>query len=319
MASKKLTYDALREQYATLWASMEIRVSKAADIEATARKIIGNKTRYIAVQDVTAVPWYVVGTIHAMEGGCDFSTHLHNGDPLTARTVQVPAGRPKAPPADGKRYSWKESAIDALTMHDLDKVRDWPVERICYELERYNGFGYRNFHTDVLSPYLWSGTNHYSRGKYVADGKWSSTAVSGQSGAAGILKRISELDPSVVLTLSTQTEIVRPADIEEKVASPAEAFTRTPETVPVARTVKSSRTISGAIVMLGATVGASFKDAIGLLMEAAGQIETMAPVGKILSDLGVTTERVLFALAIAGIAWVVFARIDDAHKGVNAR
>jgi lysozyme family protein len=315
MASKKLTYEALREEYATLWASMETRASKDGDIDATARKIISKKTRYTAVEDATGVPWYVVGVIHAMESGCNFATHLHNGDSLSKRTVLVPAGRPKAPPADGKMYSWKESACDALLMKSLDKITDWPVERICYELERYNGFGYRNYHADVLSPYLWSGSNHYSRGKYVADGKWSATAVSGQSGAVAILKRISELDPSVVPVLSTETAIVRPADIEEKVADPAEAFTRTPERVPVAKTLKGSRTISGTLATFAATIGAIFKDAIGVVMEAAGQIEIMAPVATVLTNLGVTTERVLYTVAIAGLAWVLFAKLDDTMKG----
>ena len=217
------TYNELREEYARLWASMEIRPSKAADIEATASKIIGKKTRYKAVEDETGVPWFVVGVIHAMEGGCDFATHLHNGDSLARRTVQVPAGRPKmgTPP-----FSWKESACDALNMKSLGQIKDWSAERICYELERYNGWGYRTYHASVLSPYLWSGTNHYSRGKYIADGKWSSSAVSGQSGAVAILKRMAEMDATIEIGAVVHTEVAEPADIEEKVATPAEAFPR---------------------------------------------------------------------------------------------
>jgi lysozyme len=96
-----------------------------------------------------------------------------------------------------------------------------------------------------------------------------------------------------------------------------------PQTVeaptPVAKTVKGSRTISGALVTLAGTIGAFFKDAIGIVMEAASQIEIMAPAATVLSGLGFTTERVLFAMAIAGIAWVLFARIDDAKKGANTR
>jgi lysozyme len=90
-------------------------------------------------------------------------------------------------------------------------------------------------------------------------------------------------------------------------------------TAPVAKTVKGSRTISGALVTLAGTIGAFFKDAIGIVMEAASQIEIMAPAASVLSGLGFTTERVLFAMAIAGIAWVLFARIDDAKKGANTR
>jgi lysozyme family protein len=133
----------------------------------------------------TGVPWWWIATAHQMESGGSFTRHLHNGDPLTARTVQVPKGRPKTgkPP-----FSWTDSAIDALTMspHELDKVERWGIARALYELERYNGFGY--FAHQINSPYLWSYTTLYEKGKYVADGKWSASAVSKQCGAAAIIK-----------------------------------------------------------------------------------------------------------------------------------
>lgn len=199
--AKQPRFEDLASEYTELWASMQIRDTKAADINATAGKILEKKTRYHAVEAETGVPWFVVGVIHAMECGLRFDRHLHCGDPLTARTVHVPKGHPKAPPADGVRYSWAESAIDALELKNLGAIDDWSVARICYELERFNGFGYRNFHPDVLSPYLWSGTNHYTRGKYVADGQWSSSAVSGQSGAMALIKRLAELDADVAQRL----------------------------------------------------------------------------------------------------------------------
>ena len=59
-----------------------------------------------------------------------------------------------------------------------------------FQLEGYNGFGYRDHHPTVPSPYLWSFSNHYTRGKYVADGRFSPTAVSQQCGAAVLLKRL---------------------------------------------------------------------------------------------------------------------------------
>ena len=76
-------------------------------------------------------------------------------------------------------------------------MADWSLERLLYELEGYNGWGYRLFHAHVKSPYLWSFSNHYTSGKYVADGRWSDTAVSRQCGAALIIKRLeqrSEID-----------------------------------------------------------------------------------------------------------------------------
>jgi hypothetical protein len=44
----------------------------------------------------------------------------------------------------------------------------------------------------VLSPYLWCFSNHYTKGKYVSDGRWSETAVSQQCGAAVLLRRMAE-------------------------------------------------------------------------------------------------------------------------------
>jgi len=60
-----------------------------------------------------------------------------------------------------------------------------------FKLEGFNGFGYRTRHPEVLIPYLWSFTNHYQKGKFVADGKFDPNAVSKQCGAAAILKPLS--------------------------------------------------------------------------------------------------------------------------------
>ncbi len=46
----------------------------------------------------------------------------------------------------------------------------------------------------MLSPYLWSGSNHYRRGKYRSDGEWDPDLVSRQIGSAVLLRRLAELD-----------------------------------------------------------------------------------------------------------------------------
>jgi lysozyme family protein len=134
------------------------------------------------------VPWYVVGIIHSLEAGSDFTRHLHNGDPLTARTTHWPPGHPATgrPP-----FTWEASATDALRLKGFDTWRDWTIAGTLYKLEAYNGFGYRDHHPDVPSPYLWSFSNHYTRGKYTSDRHFSRTAVSQQCGAAVLLKRLS--------------------------------------------------------------------------------------------------------------------------------
>ena len=92
------------------------------------------------------------------------------------------------------------SAADALKLRKIDRVADWSLARILYELEGYNGWGYRKFHQHVKSPYLWSFSNHYTQGKYIADGTWSDTAVSGQGGAAVLIKRLEQRGEISILT-----------------------------------------------------------------------------------------------------------------------
>lgn len=179
----------LRAEYARLYASCEIRVEKFSAADSIVDKLLHNKNRYQAVAKKLNVPWYFVAAVHNLESSQRFSRHLHNGDPLTARTRQIPKGRPRTgnPP-----FTWEESATDALVLKRLDKVEDWSLPRILYELESYNGWGYRSYHPEVLSPYLWSFSNHYTQGKYIADGTWSHTAKSKQCGAVVVIRRLEE-------------------------------------------------------------------------------------------------------------------------------
>ena len=73
-------------------------------------------------------------------------------------------------------------------MTDLKK---WTLAATLFKLEGFNGLGYRTRHPEVLSPYLWSFSNHYTKGKFVADGKFDPSAASKQCGAAVILKSLS--------------------------------------------------------------------------------------------------------------------------------
>jgi lysozyme family protein/peptidoglycan hydrolase-like protein with peptidoglycan-binding domain len=173
-------------EYGELWRSCRPRRARLSAIDALCDRINGARSRYEAVGRV-GVPWYVIGIIHTLEGGGDFRTHLHNGDPLTARTVHVPAGRPVTgtPP-----FSWEESAADALSYTGLDRNRDWSIPGTLYVFEAYNGFGYRP--RGINSPYLWSFSNHYTKGKFVADGRYSATAVSAQCGAAVLMRRLDD-------------------------------------------------------------------------------------------------------------------------------
>lgn len=177
---------AVRMELGALWESCV--VTDALRFESACARIRLNRALYVEIARRVGggVPWMVIGAIHQRESNGDLKAHLHNGDPLTARTVHVPKGRPKngQPP-----FTFLESAVDALTMpgKEWEKVGRWTAARTLWECELYNGLGYR-LYRGIPSPYLWAGTNHYSAGKYVADGRWSATARDRQPGVAGILK-----------------------------------------------------------------------------------------------------------------------------------
>jgi lysozyme family protein len=183
------SYGELREDYVRLWQAMRIPAGTVAAVDARVRAIARGAPRYDQVSNATGVPWYVIGIIHEMEAGLKFTAHLHNGDPLTDRTVQVPAGRP---PSGVPPFDWEDSAIDALMMKNLNAVKLWAIERIAYQLEAYNGWGYRTRETGINTPYLWASTNNYRKGKFVRDRVFDPDAVSRQIGAMAMLRRLIE-------------------------------------------------------------------------------------------------------------------------------
>jgi lysozyme family protein len=175
----------LAQEYQSCFDRCRVREEFRGNVEYYLKRLRQGQPSYQMVENEMGVPWPFVGIIHAMECGFNFAGHLHNGDPLTSRTVQVPKGQPKTgtPP-----FTWLQSALDALRLKKLDQVEDWTVPRMLYLLEAYNGFGYRK--RAVASPYLWSFSNLYTQGKFVKDGKFDPNAVSKQCGAGLILKAV---------------------------------------------------------------------------------------------------------------------------------
>lgn len=179
-------FEAVAQDYYSRFATCEPRSHRRPEVEHLANRIFANSKRYTAVSaKLPGIPWFFIGIIHALESTLNFSKHLHNGDPLTARTVHVPKGRPVSgtPP-----FSWEESAWDALIAKRLNAWPDWSIAGMLYQFEAYNGWGYR--FRNVPSAYLWAGSQHYEKGKFVEDGIYSPTAVSEQIGAAVLLKQL---------------------------------------------------------------------------------------------------------------------------------
>lgn len=166
-----------------LWDTM--KVTDPRRFQADLAKIKNGRGMYGRIGASVNVPWWFIAVIHGLECSYNFEKHLHNGDSLRARTVNVPAGRPAKglPP-----FSFFDSAVDALTMpgKQFHLVKDWSIPHALWLLENYNGLGYR-LYKGVHTPYLWAGTNHYVKGKYVRDGVYDANVVSKQCGTAGLL------------------------------------------------------------------------------------------------------------------------------------
>ena len=182
--------------YAGLYHAAQLRAERLDEIRAVCHLIFTHKAIYDRVELESGIPWWVVGAIHSLESSCSFDRHLHNGDPLTNRTVHVPHGRPLAMPKSGRfPYEWYESAVDALSLHTHPKVMD-PLPECLQYMEAYNGFGYRKHH--VNTPYVWGATTAYSSGLFIRDGSFNPTISSAGIGGAAILK-IFNLDQIVAI------------------------------------------------------------------------------------------------------------------------
>ena len=197
---KIMMNEKLRKDYEKLWATIIVKHNDRLEI--IIKRILAKKSQYQAVELSSGVPWYVVACIHYMEASLDFKRQIHNGQRWDRKTTLVPKGK-------GPWRTWHESAVDAMKklnedmLEELGEFFQWDIPSICYAFEDHNGWGYRNYHKQVKSPYLWSFSNHYKSGKYVADGRWSGSAVSKQLGTMVIIVKLKKsMEPVVEINLS---------------------------------------------------------------------------------------------------------------------
>jgi lysozyme family protein len=181
-------FAAIAPEYRQCFDLCRIRPAHLADVRQRVTRLMDNASRYRPVAADTGIPWYFIGILHMLESNASFSTHLHNGDPLRARTTHVPRGRPVVgnPP-----FTWEASAFDALDYDGLVGLDDWNTATMLYRWERFNGMGYRAH--GVFSPYLWSFSNLYDKGRFVADHLFDPDSVSKQCGAGVLLKALQDV------------------------------------------------------------------------------------------------------------------------------
>lgn len=179
--------------------------TRGNETASVAKRLVAAKTRYQAVALKTGVPWFVIAVAHERESSQRWDRSLAQGDPWNQVSTHVPRGR-------GPFSSWEEAAIDALAVCKpyAAKWKDWSVGGTLTILELYNGKGYFNGpvtkdsagnviarYPSQPSPYVWSGTDQYRSGKYVADGIFDPDVVDKQLGCAALIMAMMALDPSI--------------------------------------------------------------------------------------------------------------------------
>lgn len=176
------------------WANAKL--TRGPEFAKPAQKAFLNKARYVSIAKRSGMPeiaWLFVAVTHYRESSQDFTKNLGQGDPLEHVTVHVPAGRG---PFLGTT-AFEDGAVDALVNCPPHAARnkDWSIVSLLTLLEQYNGLKYAN--ANRPSPYIWSGTDQYVRGKVLVDHGPIEEVVDKQLGCAGLILAISNLDPTL--------------------------------------------------------------------------------------------------------------------------
>jgi lysozyme family protein len=184
-------FAALEPEYVRLLSQMQITQQTA--VQTTAARLLRNVAagRYAEVTARTGIPQIYIATSFEREASSDFTKNPAQGWSLRSRSQVIPYNGPFA--------TWLDAALAAYAIDGVDKVpsAEWTWPRLAFEEEAINGFGYRAH--GVHSPYLWAGTNDYSRGKFIADGRFSADAVDQQLGTIPVARAMVLADPALDL------------------------------------------------------------------------------------------------------------------------
>lgn len=204
------------------WTGCVVTPSRQSYFDGVAVRLVRDNAKviYQRIEARTSVPWFVVAVIHEREASQNFTRQLGQGDPLNAKSIHVPKGWG---PYFGAT-AFEDAAYDALmkAAPQAGKWTDWSIGGILTILEEYNGLGYAAH--NMPSPYIWAGTNQYSRGKYTSDGHLDMNAVDTQLGCAGLLMAMQKLDKSIVFGAAPpvpQTTRISPSKPTVPVVLPA--------------------------------------------------------------------------------------------------
>ncbi len=190
-SDKKMT--AVYDKHAKVVDKLKYKLhgTQSSDLKSFYKNWQKNKARYQAVAAKTGIPAELIAALHWRESTANFNTYLHQGDPLGKKAVHVPRNIPLF-------HKWEDAAVHALTMkRSIQKklgitANTTDMAAIATFAEYYNGLGYHN--RGSSSPYVYSGTDQYKRGKYVADGRYSKTHRDNQLGVVPMIMYITQMD-----------------------------------------------------------------------------------------------------------------------------
>jgi lysozyme family protein len=193
------------------WEMMHMRANRISQFDATAKRLCDPvaKARYQGVTDRLIsvghqpVPWWFIAVVSEREysGPPHWDKQLGQGDPLAHVSVHDPRGRGPFLDHPGDTTpgndAWTRGCLDALIecAPYAAKWEDWSIGGVLTLWEEYNGLGYAA--RGVPSAYVWSGTDQYTSGKYVADHVYRASAIDVQEGCAGILVRMMAIDSTI--------------------------------------------------------------------------------------------------------------------------
>lgn len=193
------------------WQNMHMRASRISSFHSTAIRLCADdaKARYQGVTNrlvemsMQPVPWWFIAIVSEREygGPPHWDRQLGQGDHLASVSIHDPKGRgPFLNHPDDVtpgHDAWTRCCLDALIYCApfAAKWTLWTAGGTLTLFEEYNGLGYAA--RGVPSAYVWSGTDQYISGKYIADHVYRDNVVDVQEGCAPILAMMMALDSSI--------------------------------------------------------------------------------------------------------------------------
>ena len=182
-------------EYEALFASVQIVPSRLAEVNETCERILRHFDAgdYGTVADETGIPFLLIGPSFERESGTDFTRSPAQGDRWNQVSRDVPRGL-------GPYASWHDAAVAAYKIDGLSAVgaANWTYGLISYYDEAFNGFGYRDYHSE-RTPYNFGATNLQQDGKYASDGKFVADDMDPQIGCIAMMMVLGTMRPALRL------------------------------------------------------------------------------------------------------------------------